>query len=460
MNKISLLTLTMLITGAIDNIRNLPTTALFGSTLIFFCIFAAIVFLIPTALVSAELTAKFPEKGGVFHWARLAFGDNIAFLTVWLQWINTMVWYPTFLAFIAGTIAYLINPALIENKLYLVSAILIVFWAQTLISLRGFHLSAKFSSICTIIGTVIPMLAVIVLGVIWLFKHNPTHIVFTAHSLLPNLSHSENWISLTAIMASYLGMELASVHVNEIKDPKRNFPKALLASVVIILATIICGSLAIAIVMSPQQINLVGGLFQAFQIFLNAYGLAPYLPVLVVMVLIGSIGGLTNWVMSPAKGLLQSAELGFLPKWLRHKNKNDVASHVLILQAILVSLLSIGFLVLPSINGSYWLLTDMSTQLYILMYIILFFSAIAIKCKFHHIKTGLLMGGKKPFVIVSLLGLFGCAVSLIVGFIPPDGINVGSVLHFELTFGLGMLAMIIPVFFFYGYRKFASKSHQ
>src|SRR5579863_4249534 len=85
--------LTLLITGAIDSIRNLPAAALFGSSLVFFFFFAAIVFLIPTALVSAELSASM-EEGGIYQWTRSAFGERIGFLAVWLQWINNVVWFP------------------------------------------------------------------------------------------------------------------------------------------------------------------------------------------------------------------------------------------------------------------------------------------------------------------------------------------------------------------------------
>src|ERR1700741_5350973 len=86
--------LVMLITGAIDSIRNLPATALFGSTLIFFFIFSALIFLIPVALISAELSSTWSEEeGGIYSWVKHAFGENIAFFTIWLQWINTLVWY-------------------------------------------------------------------------------------------------------------------------------------------------------------------------------------------------------------------------------------------------------------------------------------------------------------------------------------------------------------------------------
>ena len=98
--KISFLALVLLIVSAIDSNRNLPSSAIFGSPLIFFFLFSAVFFLIPTALVSAELAAAFPEEGGIYHWVRAAFGENMGMLAVWLQWINTIVWYPTILSFI------------------------------------------------------------------------------------------------------------------------------------------------------------------------------------------------------------------------------------------------------------------------------------------------------------------------------------------------------------------------
>ncbi|MBM3191944.1 MAG: amino acid permease, partial [Chlamydiae bacterium] len=117
--KISAFSLALLIIAAIDSIRNLPSAALFGSSLIFFFALSALLFLFPTALVAAELTAAFPKEGGVYHWIRLAFGEKMGMIAIWLQWVNTMVWYPTILSFIAATMAYLIDPSLADNKTYL-----------------------------------------------------------------------------------------------------------------------------------------------------------------------------------------------------------------------------------------------------------------------------------------------------------------------------------------------------
>jgi len=451
---ISTFALSMLITGAIDSIRNLPATALFGSSLIFFFIFSAIVFLIPAALVSAELSSRATDKSGIFHWVYLAFGERVAFLSIWLQWINTIVWFPTILSFIAGTATYFLNPALAQNKVYLVSVILSTFWILTLINLRGIHFSAKFSSFCAVIGMIIPMLMIMGVAIFWLFSGNPLQIHFTMSELLPKFDSIDNWISLTAIMAAFLGMELATVHVKEVANPQKTFPKALFISVFIILVTMILGSLAIAMVLPKEDINLVNGVIQAFTNFFAIYHLSWVIPIIAVMILLGSFGGIISWVISPARGLLQAAELGFLPSIFSKKNSKNIPSNLLILQAVLVSIICLAFLLMPSVNGSYWLLTALSTQLYMLMYVCMFIAAIRLKYKLSPVKNAFTIPfGKLGMWLTAGLGLFGCAITLVVGFIPPSGIDVGGFLHYEMLFVGGMLAMIFPVIFFYGYQK-------
>lgn len=441
-------TLMMLITSAIDSIRNLPTTALFGPSLIFFAIAAALIFLIPIALVSAELSSMWDDKGGVFHWVKMAFGDKTALLAIWLQWINTIVWYPTILSFIAGTAAYLIDPHLAQNKWYLISIILGVFWFMTLLNLKGVQASARFASFCTVIGMVIPMFLIIGLAIVWMVTGHHLNVVINTHTIMPDMSHSENWISLTAIVAAYLGMELATVHIREVKNAQQTFPKAMLFSTLFIIVTMVMGSLAIAIVIPVKNINLVDGTMEAFQQFFNAYHLQGFTPVLVVMLVLGSAGGLTNWIISPPKGLLQAGKSGYLPAFFCQQNKNGVPRNLLITQAILVSILCMAFLFMPSVNGSYWLLTDLSTQLYVLMYVVMFIAAIVLAKKYAgHPRKFAIPGGVKGTITVCLCGIVGCLITLFVGFIPPETINVGGAMHYEIVFITGMLAMLVPVGF-------------
>src|SRR6185437_14865497 len=105
--------------------RTLPIGAVYGFSLVFFYLVAALVFFIPTILVTAELATAWPNTGGAYIWVREAFGPHCGFMVIWLQWIYNVVWYPTILAFIGATLAYLFDPALANNKYFLIAVVLI-----------------------------------------------------------------------------------------------------------------------------------------------------------------------------------------------------------------------------------------------------------------------------------------------------------------------------------------------
>ncbi|MBS0650236.1 MAG: amino acid permease [Verrucomicrobia bacterium] len=452
--KISSFSLIILIIAAIDNMRNLPAAALFGSSIVFFFIFSAIVFLIPTSLVSAELSAAFPEKGGMYQWVNKAFGKKWAMAAIWLQWINTMVWYPTMLSFVAGTLAYLFNPELAQNKTYLITCILSVFWGLTLINLKGLHFSAMVNNIFAMAGTILPMTLLIILGLIWFFSGQPLQISFTRTEMLPSLAHSTNWTSLIAIMAGFLGMELSGVHVNDIRNPQKNFPKAVFIAALFIFLSMGLGSLSIAFVLPESQINLVSGVMQVFTSFFHAFGLEPLIPVLTLCIAIGSIGTMINWLISPAKGLLHAAEFGFLPPFFTRKNKGGVAYNILLAQAIIVSLVCLVFLLEPTINSFYWFLTALSTELYMIMYVLMFCAGLRLHYRYLDRPSTFKIPGKNwGMWTTTLLGLFGCLTTIIVSFFPPDNINTGGPLRYLMMIVIGNVLTISPLFLFYYYRK-------
>lgn len=452
--KIPLYSLVLLIIAAIDSIRNLPSAALFGSALIFFFIFSAIIFLIPTSLVAAELSAAYPEKGGVYHWVNTAFGEKWAMAAIWLQWINTMAWYPTILSFIAGTAAYCINPELAQNKAYLVTTILIVFWGLTFVNMRGIHLSARVNTICALIGTVFPLLFLIALGFFWFSIGKPLQIHIAADTLFPSLGSSTNWISLIAIMASFLGIELAGVHVTDIRNPQRNFPKAVLLAGFFILFTMLFGSLTIAWVLPEKEINLVAGVIQVFSNFFDVFGIRALTPVLTVLIVIGSLGSIINWLISPAKGLLHAAEFGFLPKIFSRKNGFGVASNILLAQGVLVSVFCLVFLLVPSVNAFYWFLTALSTELYMIMYILMFASALRLHYSHPHRPKAFKIPGRHVGMwTTAVLGLFGCTSTIVVSFFPPTNIQIGSPVNYVLMICVGNIVTISPLFLFFLYKR-------
>lgn len=446
-HKLTIFSLVMITVGSVDSIRNLPATALFGSQLIAFFTLGALFFLIPTALVSAELAAGWAKQGGIYIWVKEAFGKRAGFLAIWLQWIENVIWYPTILSFVGGTIGYLINPTMANNPYFLWAVIVASFWGATLINLRGMHSSAMFSNLCAISGLLLPMGLIIGLGAVWVAGGNPLHIQFDLASITPRLDDKAMWVSLTAIMLSFCGIEIATVHANDVHNPQHAFPRALIYSVMIILSTLILGSLAIAIVLPQQDINLVAGIMQAFDAFFARYHLSWMMPVVALMLVMGGLGGVSNWIIAPTKGLLVAAEDGNLPVLFQKTNRNGAPASMLITQAIIVTLLSTLFLFMPSVNGSYWLLTALAAQLYMLMYLIMFIAAIKLRLSApHHPRPFRIAGGFAGMAIVAGIGIIGTVTTLLVSFIPPEGINIGSSSRYELLLTFGLALMCAPPF--------------
>ncbi|MCX7118069.1 MAG: APC family permease [Legionellales bacterium] len=439
--------LTMITVGSVDSIRNLPATALFGSQLIAFFILGAFFFLIPTALVSAELSSGWAKQGGVYIWVKEAFGKKIGFLAIWLQWIENVIWYPTILSFVAGTMGYLIDPGLAQNPYFLWVVIVGSFWGATAVNLCGMRSSALFSTICTLSGLLLPMTLIIGLGAMWLFNDHPLQVTFDLPSILPHWQDSSMWVSLTAIILSFCGIEIATVHANDVENPQRAFPRALIYSVVIILSTLILGSLSIAMVLPQHDINLVAGIMQAFDAFFAHYHLLWMMPLVALMLVMGGFGGVSNWIIAPTKGLLVAAVDGNLPLFFQRSNQRGAPVVMLVGQAMIVTLLSTLFLFMPSVNGSYWLLTALAAQLYMFMYLLMFLAAIKLRVTMpDHPRAFRIPGGLTGLCVVSGVGMMGVITTLIVSFMPPDGINVGSVGRYESMLFIGLVLMCAPPF--------------
>ncbi|MBM3191349.1 MAG: amino acid permease, partial [Chlamydiae bacterium] len=256
---------------AVDSIRTLSFSAEYGFSLLFYYLIAALTFFIPSALVSAELASGWPSTGGIYIWVREAFGKNCSLIVIWLEWICNVVWFPTILALIGGVIAYFFDPALAVNKLYMTSIILVIFWGVTYINCLGMTASSWLSIVSAIIGTILPMLFIAALGVVWCFQKHPMEISFSWSSFFPSKGHMDNLAFLSNILFGLIGLDMAATHAAEMKNPRKDYPKALAVSVVIILSTIVLASLAIAMTVPNKDLNLVTGPLQALTIFFDKF---------------------------------------------------------------------------------------------------------------------------------------------------------------------------------------------
>ena len=194
---------------AIDSLRGLPFSAEYGFSAVFYYLLAAITFFIPVSLVSAELATAWPETGGLYVWVREAFGKDIGFFTIWLQWFYNIAWYPTIMSFIAVSIAYMINPALSHDKFYMLSIVMIIFWGCTWINCMGMRIASWVSNFSAIVGTIIPMLLIVLLGAMWIISGKHIDIIFSTKTFFPKLNNMNNLVLFITILFSLVGMEMS-----------------------------------------------------------------------------------------------------------------------------------------------------------------------------------------------------------------------------------------------------------
>jgi glutamate:GABA antiporter len=443
--SISLFFLTMINLAAILNIKNFPLSALYGLSSVFFFILAALIYFIPVSLVSAELASGWPHRG-IYEWVKTAFGQRLGFLAIWLQWVENVIWYPTVLSFIAGSFAYIINPALAENKLYIVSVILLVFWLVTLVNFSGMKTSSWISTFCVATGTLLPSFLIIAMGLYWYGSGHPSQTPLSASAFFPNLTSLNSIVIFSGVLLSLAGMEMSAVHASEVENPKKNYPKAIFLSAFLILFFYSLGSLAVAIVVPFDQINLASGAMAAFSFFLTNFNMKWAIPVIACLMGVGAFGTMSTWVVGPPKGLLASAQDGNLPPLFQKTNRKGMPVVLLLLQALFVSLLCFAFLFMPNVSSSYWILINLTVELYLVMYMLLFLSGIALRYKKPNVHRAYTVPGKYGMWIVSLVGLLSSIGVFIIGLFPPSQIDTGNFWTYEsLLIGGIVIFLVLPL---------------
>lgn len=455
---LSVFSLVMINVIAVDSLRTLPLTAKLGMSLVSFYLLAAFVFFIPVALVAAELATAYPNTGGIYIWVREAFGRPAAFLTIWLQWIYNIVWYPTIMAFITATLAYLFSPELANNKIYLLTTIIGLFWLFTALNCFGMRLSNIVSVIGAAFGTLLPMIGICVLGIIWLIQGRPIEFNQTA-SWLPDFSSMGNFSLFSAVLFGLLGMEMSAVHAEEVKNPQRDYPRALFFSTIIIFSTLVFGSLAIIIVVPDSKLSVVSGFIDAYAIFFNAYNMPWMTSVTALLIVIGGLSGVSAWINGPTKGLLVSARDGSIPKMFSKVNKHHAPVNILIAQGIIFTLISsvLGFF--ENINASYWILSALCNQLALLVYIFMFAAAIKLRySKPEQRGAYRIPGGKIGIWLVAGVGIICCSATIIIGFAPPSQIPIKNTVFFEAFLICGFFLFVLLPWIFAKTRKLTHDS--
>ena len=446
---ISWIALALMTTSSVASLRPAPTMAVYGLASVFLYIVPAIVFLLPTSLVSAELASGW--KGGVYNWVATGISKPMGFLAVWCQFAMTIFYYPTLLGFVASTLAYVINPALASNGVWTALVIMVCYWSGVFISSRGTKGVAGLASGGLIIGTLIPGAILIFLGAVYLGQGNPSAAPMTAANLLPQWAGLASLVLIVNNFLSYSGMEMNAVHVSEMRNPAR-IPQG----------DVPCDGPGSADLHSPgardqldrprRRALLTAGVMQAFDMVFATFGWQWLTPIIGIMLVAASLGGMLTWLAGPSKGLLLiSRQEGYLPPFLQKMNKKGVQQNLLVTQGLVTTVIALGYALIPDVSSAYWIFSVITTQVYLIMYLLMFVAAVRLRRQHPDHPRGF----RAPMLIgLCGVGFTASLMALLVGFIPPSQFAGGNpIVYFFIVAGGALgLGLLVP-FLFYRFRK-------
>ena len=447
---ITWLTMCFMTVSAVASIRNTPSMAVYGLACIFLYLLPAVVFLLPTSLVAAELASGW--DGGVYNWVSQGIGPRAGFIAIWTQFAMTLTYYPSLLAYVASTLAYVFMPSLASNGVYTAAVIVIVYWVSTLVSMRGVGLVAKLSSSSMLLGTAIPGSALVILGVIYLLQGNHSAAPIAASALLPQIAGIAGLVLIVNNFLSYAGMEVNAVHVKSMKNPGKEFPKAMFVAMPIVIAIFVLPALAISWVIPSSELTLTGGVMQAFTAFFDHFGVAWLTPILGIMLITASLGGMMAWLAGPSKGLLLiGRKEGYLPPFFQKVNPAGIQVNILFAQGIIVTIIALLFALIPNVSSVYWIFSVITTQVYLIMYFLMFISVMRLR----RTQPDHPRGYRAPMVFVlATVGFVSSAAAFLIGFVPSSQFGSGSTLAYVAIIGGGLviIGLLIP-FLFLKFRK-------
>ena len=443
----SVFSLIMITSALFLTLRNVPMMTEVGMQMIFFNVIAAFAFLIPAALVSAELATAWPHSG-VYYWVSTAISPKFGFVAVWLQWAQSMFGMTSILAYIAATMAYLFNPELAKNKYFIFGVIVIIYWLVSLLNLLGPKLSGMISKVCVVSGVFIPIIALIVLGIIYAINGNTIHLDYSisTQSLFPSIGDSKNLIMLLSFVFGFVGIEVSASYAREIKNVRRNFPIAIFVSAILGFSLTLAAGFSLSFVLPIKNLDLVAGAVQGFAVLSKVFNIPWLIPLSASLIVFGAIGQISTWVVGPLKGLHEAADEGMLPKFFTKVNSRGVPINLIISQAIILSFVGTFILILKSVDIAFIILTSIAVLLYSIMYVMMFISVI--KLRYTHPNTPRpykIPGGKIGVWVVAGIGFITVLSCFFIGFI-PSGIPV---IIYELIMIISVgLIVLIPIIIF------------
>ena len=401
------------------SVRWTASAANAGPSILVVWIAALFCFFIPLAASVMELSSRHPEEGGIYIWTREAFGDFAGFICAWTYWMSNLPFFAAVLYFGAASALFAFGPraqSLSANPIcYIVFA---AFWlaAITLLNIRGVDVGKWLNNVGAL-GSLLPLTALILLGVISYCRFGPA-IHVTRASLVPHWS-LDNAVFWSNVFFAFSAVEAVSAMGDEIQNPRRNVPLALLAGGCILTVAYVGGTAAFLFTLPAQAVGGPDGFVNGIHLMAARLGMGWTLAPLALLVALNAVGGAAGNLSSTARLPFVVGVDRYLPPafgWIHPRWRTPwVALAVYGGAGMIVALLGQAG---TTVRGAYNVLVSMSVISLFLPYLFLFSAMIRMQGCPVNPEVRRVPGGRPVAIALASIGLASTAITIVLSVIP------------------------------------------
>ena len=383
-------------------VDSVAPTASIGNSMYIWWAIMLIGFFVPYALISAELGTQYPSEGGMYTWIKKAFGKKWAGRVAWFYWVNYPLWIASLADLITSLIMQMFGIELSMTAVLIIQIAYIVL--VTVLGMLRISQSDWVANIGAIIKIVI-LAGVGILGFYILFTHGTANPIESWHDLVP-LASAEggiDWAGLSfvsLIIFNMLGFEVVGTFYDDMDNPKKQIPQAILLGGILIAIFYILPSFALGVGTPFAEISTDTGVLDAWEILLTNAGVAveaiqAILITVGLLFIVTLISNISSWNFGVYSVIAYAARDGMFPKSWRKTNRDGVPYVVGIWTGIVAAVLAVAGIILAyvfpeaeELSNMFWAFFDLSLVCLLLSYIPLFAAFIKLHKKGQQVKDG------------------------------------------------------------------------
>ncbi|HYE89287.1 MAG TPA: APC family permease [Vicinamibacterales bacterium] len=437
---------------AIVGLRWISRSARIGAPAVTLWILACLLFFVPLAAVLAELSSRHPQQGGIYAWARRAFGPAHGFICGWCMWVNNLFYFPALLLFAAANLLIPIGASeLADNRVYSVLFVLGSLWALTFLNVLGFA-AGKWLQHLGSVATWIPAAILIACGGI-AFVTIGSATSFAPAELLPREGMLDSISFWSTLCFAFSGFEISSMVGQEVYNPRKTIPRSIVLSGVAVTAIYILSSTSILVAVPAGEMAERSGIADAVDLVTTRLGFAGIGGFIALLLVVGSFGGVSSWVAGAARVPFAAGVDAAMPAAFARLHDKYRTPHIaLIVQAIAASALFLASVFLSvggaqtTIQEAYDIMVNLTILIYFLPYLYLFACFIRLRTLDAAMpkddNTITLPGGTLGAWLIAGCGTLATLIAMGLVFVPPAGTE--NVLNYEVNL-IGQAAVLIAI---------------